>query len=155
MASLASTAVALIVLVDMATGQGPPGLNNFIGGGLEYGPEYGQEYGRLQGPGPLVGPGLPPPPPMRVVGGYGDEEKLEKEYEKDRAKFEKLEKKEGFKEFKNLKKLDKEFEKEAKKRGGYDRDYEYKPTEEPGYLASISSGMSSAWNRLRGGSNDE
>lgn len=155
MASLASTAVALIVLVDMATGQGPPGLNNFIGGGPEYGPP-----GRLQGPGLLVGPGLPPPlPPMRAVGGYGDEEKLEKEYEKDRAKFEKLEKKEGFKEFKEFKKHDKEFEKEyekhAKKGGGYDRDYEYKPTEEPGYLASISSGMSNVWSRFRGSSNDE
>lgn len=152
MASLASTAVALIILVDIATGQGPPGLNNFIGGGPEYGPP-----GRLP-PGHLVGPLPPPPPPMRVVGGYGDEEKLEKEYEKDRAKFEKLEKKKGFKEFKELQKLEKKQEKEFEKEykhGGYDHDYEYKPTEEPGYLASISSGMSSAWNRLRGVSTDD
>lgn len=148
MASLAGAAVALIILVDIATGQGPPGLNNFIGGGPEYGPP-----GRLP-PGALIGP---PPPPIRVVGGYGDEEKLEEEYEKDRAKYEKLEKKKGFKEL-ELKKLENKKEKEYEKpykNGDYDRDYEYKPTEEPGYLASFSNGMSSAWNRLRGISNDD
>lgn len=137
MASLASTAVALIVLADIATGQGPPALNNYLGGGP------GLDYGRLP-PGPLVGP------PMRLVGGYGDEAKLEKEYEKDRAKYEKFDKKKDFKEFKELKKLDKEYEKEYKK-GGYESEYEYgKTTPAPGYFDSISSGMSSAWNRLRG-----
>lgn len=128
--SLASSAVALIILVDLATGQGPPALQNYIA----------QEY---RPPVPFPPPGFLPPPPPPPRNGYGLKEG--KEYEKAGKEQEKLAKEYE----KEVEKLEKEREKQAKE---YEKSYEKgygkeSSSSNSGVLASFQNTMSDAWSK--------
>lgn len=123
--TLASATVALIILIDLVTGQGPPALNSYLG------PQPPREY--LQQ--------LPPPSPPQLqfqpIGymprgefdrdSYGEKPKdsYEKESGKDKEKDP------------HHHHHDKAYEKEAKQ-----------STTAPGILASVSNSMSDAWSKL-------
>jgi len=128
MSNLAASAVALVVLLDLATGQGPPVYTNYLQ----------QQEGYLP---------PPPPPPLHPVGyihrNEFDGKKLDKEYEKaiELGKVPDL---------KDRKKFEKEFEKGYGK-GGKDYDKEFYKQEkdkeggENGMLSSLSNRVSGAW----------
>lgn len=95
MATLAGAAVALVILVDLATGQGPPVYTNYLRAREEMRPL----------PGPMINTGgYLPPPSMGAV--YGADPM---EPEKDYAKSDKLDKKEELKEKFGEKEYEKEY----------------------------------------------
>lgn len=129
MSNLAVASVALVVLIDLATGQGPPIYTNFM-----------QAQQDLR----------PPPSPMRPVAymqpsNYPPGAEIEKEYKKA------MEHGRGDK--KDEKKFDKELGKELKKEGdkydGYK--YEGETTPAPGVLSSFSNSMNDAWSKYYSG----
>lgn len=123
-------AVALVILVDLVTGQGPPIYNNYLQSQNGYGP--------------------PPPPPLYPVG-YGhkvelDNKMLDKEYEKA-IELGKVEHKQSHFQHNKLWKEHEKFDKKDKKYGEYD-EYD-KSTPAPGMLSSISG----AWSKLQPSAN--
>lgn len=127
MSSLAGAAVALVILVDLATGQGPPVYTSYL---------ESQKAAGAYGPPPPI----PPMGPMRIPvqayegpgdyeGGYG--KKIEKEYIKE----DEHDKKHFLKHEKFDKKLDKEYN-------------EHESTPAPGMFGSLSNSMSGMWNRF-------
>lgn len=130
MTNLAASAVALVVLVDLATGQGPPIYTNYL---------QQQENFRP-----------PPPPPLLPVAhihrtGY-DAKKIDKEFEKA-IELGKI----G--DPKERKKLEKEYEKEYAEGG---REYDKKDKKEEdqsnsGMFSSLSNRMSGAWSKCLSG----
>lgn len=119
--SLASAAVAIIILVDIATGQGPPALQNYISG-----PQVGYNSPPIVVPQPIQGGYLPPPPPMVQLRPQPYGAKEAKEYEKEAQKNRQQQEK-----------LEREYEK------GYNDKYQSTPA--PGVLASFQNSMSDAW----------
>lgn len=122
MSTLAGLSVALVILADIATGQGPAALNNYLA--VIGGPDY-------RG-GPPLGPLPPPPQPMIVYPPRADYDlgksgKEEKEYEKEKEK-----------------EKDKP---EAYGKPGYGSAYPEKSTPAPGVLTSFSNTMSDAWSK--------
>lgn len=126
MSTLAGAAVALVILADIATGQGPQALNNYLA--VMGGPDY-----RVGQP-PI---GVLPPPPQAVivyppVGEYDDKRPLNSKEEKEYVK-------------------EKEKEKEKEKSGSfppiYGPGYLEKSTPAPGVLSSFSNTMSDAWSK--------
>lgn len=123
MSALAGLSVALVILTDIATGQGPQNLNNYLA--ALGGPDY-------RG-GPQVGPlAIQPLQPVIVYPPQG-------EYDGKNT---------GYKEEKELLK-EKELlmDKEGSKihRPGYGPGYLEKSTPAPGVLTSFSNSMSDAW----------
>lgn len=129
MTSLAGAAVALVILVDLATGQGPPVYTNYL-----------ESQKAASGYGPP--PPLPPIGPMRLpIQSYGSPSEYEgeagygKKVEKEYIKEDEHDKKHFLKHEKLDKKYDKEYE-------------EYKTTPAPGMFGSLSNSMSGVWNRF-------
>lgn len=118
MSTLAGLSVALVILADIATGQGPAALNNYLA--VLGGPDY-------RG-GPPPGPLPPPPQPVIVYPAraeYDDRkpDKEGKEYEKEKEKS------------------------ESYGKPGYEPGLPEKSTPAPGVLASFSNTMSDAWSK--------
>lgn len=122
---LATGAVALIILFDIATGQGPPGLNSYLG------------------PPPPIPPKgyLPGPPPQVVQGvaylprGEYDVKRLEKPLN-GKDIYESDEKEEKY--------VAKSYDKEDNK--DYEKDFK-NTTPKPGVFSSFSNSMSDAWSK--------
>lgn len=76
--SLGSAAVALIILIDLASGQGPPGLANYVG----LMPPPLPEFRRPLPVRPLPAQYLPPGADVE----YGENKKFDKEFEKEASK---------------------------------------------------------------------
>lgn len=115
--SLAGAGVALIILIDLATGQGPPALNAFMGPPREY----------LQMP--------PPPAQLQPIGymprGEYDGERNEYDMKKDAKE--------------SLIEAKKDDKKHSPSFNPYDKDA--KSTPAPGVFASFSNSMSDAWSK--------
>lgn len=139
MSSLAGAAVALVILIDLATGQGPPAYNNYMAtqkAASNYGPP----------------PPIPPMTPLRLpIQGYealgteyneGDDygKKPEKEYSKDYNK-------EADKSHENKKLMFKD-EKQVPKKYQPDDYSDYTTTAKPGMFDSWSNSMSGMWSRF-------
>lgn len=146
MTSLAGAAVALVILVDLATGQGPPIYTNYL---------QSQQQQNYRGPPPPLSPPVGPYPQRAEYGSKQAEKELEKAIElgkmEDQFKDKSLAQEKMLE--KKLKKLDKkEFEKleksEEKGLGKKEEDYE-STTQAPGMLSSLSNSMSGAWSKYR------
>lgn len=127
MSDLSGAIVALVVLVDLATGQGPP-----IFTGYDRPPAY---YG----------------PPMALhPGPYMHRE--EHESKKDKDEYGKLDKEEHGKFDKDEKKFEKEFKKDSEKdskKDDYDKYGEEGTTVAPGVMSSFSNSMSDVWSKYK------
>lgn len=135
MSSLAGAAVALVILIDLATGQGPPAYNNYMAtqkAASNYGPP----------------PPIPPMTPLRLpIQGYealgsdyneGDDygKKADKEYTKEVEN--------GHESKKHLFKD----EKQATKKYPHEDYSDYSTTSKPGMFDSWSNSMSNVWSRF-------
>lgn len=142
MSNLAAATVALVILVDLATGQGPPVFTAYrdaMGPPVNHGP-----------PRPL-GPLGPAPLPYMPRGEYDGKEfahKYDKELADEHAKESaKLFGKESVKEEKEYEKeKHKEYEKD--KSAHYKDDKDAKDDKEGGLFKSLSGSVSGAWSKL-------
>lgn len=118
---LAAAAVTLVILIDLATGQGPPMLNAYRPG--------------------MVGP-MPPTHmgPMGYMPGHprGEFDHDKKEYELGKEEF----KDKDHHKMHHQHEMDKEYEKEYEKEKGKEKD-----KQSSSYLGSLSNGVSGAWSK--------
>lgn len=126
MSTLAGLTVAFVILADIATGQGPQALNNYLA--VLGGPDYRSP----PPPGPLPLPPQPvivyPPTDAYEAKKVGDP-KVDKEYQKEKEKEKEIVKSEIY------------------ANSAYGPGYDVKSTPTPGVLASFSNSMSDAWSK--------